>query len=622
MKDKTWQLRPYQQEAVNATVAHFKQSNDAAVIVLPTGAGKSLVIAELARIAQRKILVLAHVKELVEQNAEKYRATGATASIYSAGLNEKDIKEQIVFGSVQSVARNLAQFRQSYSLLIIDECHRLANDDNSQYRQIIDTLKDSNPELKVLGLTATPYRLDSGWIYQQHLGENLWRCDTETPFRFCIYELPLRYMINKGYLTPVDVLDAPVALYDFEQLRPKQSGHFSAGELDLVLSKSKRATARIIEQVVTTTEKRHGVMIFAATVEHAKEVLSYLPNDRSAIVLGDMKEKARDSVIKAFKQQQIKYLVNVSVLTTGFDAPHVDTIVLLRPTESVSLYQQIVGRGLRLSPGKTNCLVLDYASNDHRLFSPEIGQVKPETDSEIIELNCPACGFNNHFWGKLDEQGNLLEHYGRRCQGLVTQDSLGTGSTKAQDNTNQQKQQQNRLTSSPKKRCEFRFRFKECPDCGQENDIAARKCSHCDKLLVDPDEKLKQALSLRDHIVLRCAGFSLSEGVKDGKKRLEITYHDEDGAELKEFYYFDNNKQRFACWHYFLKPHRLLHTHFPKADIEQLNADDIIHNSAQLRTPDFVIARLDKGRNRTHPRTTIIDKLFDYDGRYRRANEI
>lgn len=623
MKTKPWQLRPYQQEAVDATVAHFKQSNEAAVIVLPTGAGKSLVIAELARIARQKILVLAHVKELVEQNAAKYKAIGAPASIFSAGLNEKQTEEQIVFGSVQSVARNLAKFAQNFSLLIIDECHRLAQDESSQYQQVIDTLKISNPELKVLGLTATPYRLDSGWIYQQHLGEDLWRSDAATPFRFCIYELPLRYMINKGYLTPVELLDAPVALYDFEQLRPKTSGLFSSSELNQVVSKSKRATARIIEQVVAITEKRHGVMIFSATVEHAKEVLSYLPSDRSAIVLGDMKVKARDSVIRAFKQQQIKYLVNVSVLTTGFDAPHVDTIVLLRPTESVSLYQQIIGRGLRLSPNKENCLVLDYAGNDHRLFSPEIGQAKPDSDSDIVQVNCPACGFNNHFWGKLDEQGNLLEHYGRRCQSLIdyqttaVENQLNTGNPPPRP-----EKDQSLVKPQLKKRCEFRFRFKECPSCGQENDIAARKCSHCDLLLVDPDEKLKQALALRDHIVLRCAGFSMEETERNGKKRLEITYHDEDGTSLKEMYYFETSKQRYACWHYFLKTHRMLQEQFPKDQIDQLSSSHIIQQGTQLRTPDFVIARQEKNRKTKQIRTVIIDKLFDYEGRYRRANEL
>jgi DNA repair protein RadD len=117
-------------------------------------------------------------------------------------------------------------------------------------------------------------------------------------------------------------------------------------------------------------------MIFAATVMHAKEVMTYLPEDHSALITGDTPNSERDKIIKQFKAKQLKYLVNISVLTTGFDAPHVDFIAILRPTESVSLYQQIVGRGLRLAEGKDDCLVIDYAGNGFDLFYPEVGDKK------------------------------------------------------------------------------------------------------------------------------------------------------------------------------------------------------------------------------------------------------
>lgn len=150
-------LRPYQQEAVQNTISHFKKTNDPAVIVLPTGAGKSLVIAELARLARKKILVLAHVKELVEQNSEKYKSFGLQASIFSAGLKQKSLEHQVTFASVQSLSRNIAQLNEEYSLVIIDECHRVNGDDKSQYGKVISALKEHNLNLKVLGLTATPY---------------------------------------------------------------------------------------------------------------------------------------------------------------------------------------------------------------------------------------------------------------------------------------------------------------------------------------------------------------------------------------------------------------------------------------------------------------------------------
>ena len=152
-------LREYQQEAVTKTIEHFKGSARSAVIVLPTGAGKSLVIAELAKRARGKIIVLAHVKELVEQNYDKFRSFDLDAGIFSAGLNQKNLEHPVTFASVQSLARNLEQLSTSYSLLIIDECHRLSDDENSQYQKIITHLKKLNPKMRVLGLTATPYRL-------------------------------------------------------------------------------------------------------------------------------------------------------------------------------------------------------------------------------------------------------------------------------------------------------------------------------------------------------------------------------------------------------------------------------------------------------------------------------
>ncbi|MGK0442080.1 MAG: DNA repair protein RadD [Pseudohongiellaceae bacterium] len=597
-------LRPYQQQAVTATIEYFRQTDEAAVIVLPTGAGKSLVIAELARLAKRRILVLAHVKELVEQNHSKYAHYGFKASIFAAGLNQKEADTPVVFGSVQSVSRNLDAFNDHFSLVIIDECHRVSLDSDSQYSCVINHLKGFNPQLKVLGLTATPYRLGSGWIYQQHGPENAVKNTERCVFKHCIFELPLRQMINEKFLTPVSQLDAPVALYDFEQLRPNEyQGYYQPSEADLnrVLKGAKRATTRIIAQIVEQASDRKGVMIFAATVAHAREILTYLPSEYSAIILGEMNSRARDSVINAFKAQQIKFLVNVSVLTTGFDAPHVDLIAILRPTESVGLYQQIIGRGLRLSPNKQNCLVLDYAGNPHDLFRPEIGQPKPDSNAVAVEVPCPLCQHINQFWGLVDNDGDLVEHYGRRCQGLVL--APQNVDFKTAENPIQIRKQQ----------CDYRYRFKECPQCNAENDIAARACHECEYLLVDPDNKLKAALQLRDAKVLRCSGMSFSHATnKRNQTRLKVIYYDEDGAELTEFFAFDTAAQRGAFFHNFCKHHLI--DRQSKVTIDSI--DDVIRQSPLFRAPDFVI-----GRKQKHY-WLIREKIFDYDGRYRMANAL
>lgn len=223
-------LRPYQQEAVDATLNHFRRHKTPAVIVLPTGAGKSLVIAELARLARGRVLVLAHVKELVAQNHAKYQALGLEADIFAAGLKRKESHGKVVFGSVQSVARNLDAFQGEFSLLIVDECHRIGDDEESQYQQILTHLTKVNPHLRLLGLTATPFRLGKGWIYQFHY-HGMVRGDEKALFRDCIYELPLRYMIKHGYLTPPERLDMPVVQYDFSRLQAQSNGLFSEADL-------------------------------------------------------------------------------------------------------------------------------------------------------------------------------------------------------------------------------------------------------------------------------------------------------------------------------------------------------------------------------------------------------
>ena len=579
-------LRPYQQEAVDATLNHFRKSDESAVIVLPTGAGKSLVIAELARLARRKILVLTHVKELVEQNHAKYESYGLTGGIFSAGLKRRESHQQVTFASVQSVSANLDQFRGEYSLVIIDECHRVSGEETSQYQRIIDLLRQQNDSLKVLGLTATPYRLAMGWIYRYHY-RGFVRGEDDKPFQHCIYELPLSYMISRGYLTRPELVNAAVAQYDFSSLTQDRFGEYAERDVNQLLSKHKRVTRAITEQVMELAAERQGVMIFAATVEHAREVTGYLPEHQTALVTGGTDVKDRDSLIQRFKQRQLKYLVNVSVLTTGFDAPHVDFIAILRPTQSVSLYQQIVGRGLRLDEGKKDCLVIDYAGNHVNLHHPEVGEPKPDPNSEPVQVFCPACGFANIFWGKSDGEGLVIEHYGRRCQGLL----------EPLDGVQSERPQQ----------CDYRFRFKECPHCGGENDIAARKCHHCQKAIIDPDDQLRDALKLKDALVLRCAGISL---MADGSK-LRVTYHGEDGEELSESFDFGKSGARTAFNKLFGR--RFANSQAPKAFS---SVDEVLEWQALLPAPDFVIARKQKYY------WQVQERVFDYQGQYRKANEV
>ncbi|MEZ8193905.1 DEAD/DEAH box helicase [Vibrio cortegadensis] len=557
-------LRPYQADSVKAVIHYFRKHSTPAVLVLPTGAGKSLVIAELARLAKGRVLVMAHVKELVEQNHAKYEGYDLKGAVFSAGLGRKETDQQVVFASVQSVVRNLDAFANQFSLLVIDECHRVPDEKTSSYQKVISHLREINPGIKVLGLTATPYRLGMGWLYQYHTRGQV-RSEKPRFFRDCIFELPIRYLLDEGFLTPAKMIDAPVLSYDFSKLKPANTGRYKEAELDMVIEQSKRATPQIVDQIIQLAQDKQGIMVFAATVRHAQEILGLLPEGESAIVIGDTPTLERDQIINDFKNRHIKFLVNVSVLTTGFDAPHVDLIAILRPTESISLYQQIVGRGLRLSEGKTECLVLDYAGNSYDLYQPEVGDPKPDSESEIVTIPCPACGFNNNFWGKLDSNGFLLEHFGRRCQGYFTDEE-----------------------TQEREHCGYRFRAKYCGNCGADNDIAARICHECDATLVDPDKKLKEALNLKDALVFECLEMDLNVH-KDstGKSQLKVTYLGENQAQVHEFWPLTTKKQKQLFKDQFVRPH-LADRHRP---FEESSPTRVVANQHRFRPPQFVVAR-------------------------------
>jgi len=558
-------LRSYQQEAVDSTLKYFRKRRNPAVIVLPTGAGKSLVIAELAKIAKGRVLVLAHVKELVEQNHLKYESYGLQAGIYSAGLNQKDSEQKVIFGSIQSVAKAKDAFFRDFTLVVIDECHRISLEPDSQYAKVITQLKLNNPRICILGLTATPYRLGLGWIYNYALRGEVKTKDLRF-FKHCIYELPLEYMIRNKYLTPPVKVDIPVTSYDFSELR-EGSNAYTMAQLEEALHKQRRLTPLIIKNIIDITEsdQRQGVMLFSSTVKHAQEIMDHLPPGQARLVVGTTELSERDQIVNDFKQKAFKYLVNVSVLTTGFDAAHVDVIAILRPTESISLYQQIIGRGLRLDTDKKDCLVLDYTGMGHSIFSPEIDDKKTTSESVAVKVPCPECGFVNDFWGILDDGGNLVEHFGRKCRGgQVNADTY---------------------EFTP---CDYRFRFKICDQCGAQNDISARDCSSCGTVLIDPDTKLKQARLSKDAHVLRPDSIEMLERVdKKGTPYLQVKYYDYDAQFVAEMYYLNNPTSIKKFTINFLRSHMRK----PELKLNISSVSEAVKIRPQLRMPSFVIAR-------------------------------
>lgn len=490
--------RPYQQEAIDAALDWIRTSVDPCVIEAPTGAGKSIIIACIADAVYRmsggkRVLVTAPSSELVTQDHEKYRATGARASVFSASAGSKCLRHPVVFGTPGTIKNNLHRFGSEYGVLIIDEAHGLS----PTLKTIIATLREKNPNIRVIGLTATPYRLGQGYIYRiDSQGRALADTVAKDPFfTKCVFSIDARMLIAEGYLTPPVIGKTDADSYDTSGLQLQRNGKFKQADVDVAFCGHGRKTAAIIADVVGKSVGRQGVMIFCATIDHAKEALASLPPSLSAIVTGDTKSAERKRILSEFKAQRIKYLVNVAVLTTGFDAPHVDVVALLRATESVSLLQQIIGRGLRILDGKSDCLVLDYAGNvdrhcpDGDVFKPEIKAAFKGEDKTPMEVACPECGTTNLFSARPNDEGlpvdcngyftdlagNKIDtefgpmpaHYGRRCQGIVK----GVRGHHVQ--------------------CGHRWTFKPCEHCGFENDIAARRCANCREEIIDPAEKLQ-----------------------------------------------------------------------------------------------------------------------------------
>lgn len=490
-------LREYQQEAANAALSWVRKTTDPCIVHAPTGAGKSLIIAEIARVLNevsggKRVLVTAPSAELVTQDAEKFRAMAGPCSIFSSSAGERSLRHPVVFGTPGTIRRRIRRFGSEFCAVVIDEGHRITN----EIKSIIENLRSLNPNLRVIALSATPYRLGEGYVYaMDENGKPVPEHATRNPYYTAqVYSIGERYLIDQGYLTPPRIGDIGSDHYETLHMEVNSRGRFDKADIDRAYHGHGRKTAYIVADVIAKSRDREGVMLFCASIEHAEEAFASLPPKLSAIVTGKTKSSERHRILTRFKAREIKYLVNVDVLTTGFDAPHVDVIALLRATESVSLMQQIIGRGLRIDDGKDECLVLDYAENlerhcpDGDIFNPDIKAAFQSGEKEAIAAECPDCGAENEFsarknddgfdidqWGYfVDLAGNRIEtehgpmpaHFGRRCLGMKK-----SGPTYLQ--------------------CSHRWTFKECPHCGDDNDIAARRCSSCKGELIDPGEKLR-----------------------------------------------------------------------------------------------------------------------------------
>ena len=385
--------REYQQAAFDAVIADLK-THKRVVVEVPCGGGKSLLAAMLAaRVADaaHKVWIITNRKELLEQNSAtlgKLRPDLANSTgIVSAGLNRDDRDADVLFGGVSSISARMSKMsmaQKTVALLIIDEAH-LVRPDDGQFQAVIKELNDINPDLRVVGLTASPYRLDLGPI----AGEG-------APFEKVSYQVSMRLLIDRGFLVPLECYAPKDAGIDMTGVRTV-AGEYNQRDLeDAAIRALKSSAGDAARRLTADLAGQKSIIVFCSGVDHAKAV-ARLFNEAgipSAAVSGEDPVEERDAKIAAFKSGQLRAIMNVAVLTTGFDHPPIDTVVDLRPTKSPVLYVQTRGRAGRAFPGKQRGIVLDYSGNTHE-HGP-LDQVsapnKPgKGKGKAVVKTCPNC---------------------------------------------------------------------------------------------------------------------------------------------------------------------------------------------------------------------------------------
>lgn len=383
----TIELRPYQRDAVDAVKAELEHV-DSTLLVASVGAGKTIMQAAFIQdvlndFPDARFICAVHTRELVQQNAQAMYdlMPWANVGVNSAALGQRNTGAQILFCSVQSVYRDVAKLGYA-DALIIDECHLIGKSSDAMYHTLIKGLRDINPDLRILGMSGTPYRMDSGYL----------TAGDEPLFKTVAFEFGLGQAIESGFLVP-PTGKATSVTFNTAGVHTR-AGDYVTSELSRAVNQED-ITREAVAEIISYGANRRAWICFCVDVEHAVAVRDEMRRQgvTCETVEGAMDAGARRRILADYKSGGIQCLTNVNVLSIGFNHPPIDLIALMRPTKSCALYIQQVGRGLRLSPGKENCLVLDYG-NVVRTLGP-VDTVKPREpgkgQGEAPVRVCPHC---------------------------------------------------------------------------------------------------------------------------------------------------------------------------------------------------------------------------------------
>lgn len=409
------QLREYQEAAIKSLFKYlFENSEKHPLVVAPVAAGKSLLIAEFIRrvhalYPRTRIVVLTSTKELLVQNSQELdeQYFGCDFGFYCASLNQKRLHNDVTFASIQSVYNKIGDFNRAPEIIICDECHLISHKEATTYRKFFASVLAINPNCRIIGLTGTPFRADTGRLDDGH----------NRMFDGIAYEIGMDYMIEQGFwakpvcpeiATKIDATGVSV-----------RGGDYVVAELESKINTHEINDA-CVKELVEKGVNRRKWLVFTAGVKHAFDVADEIRRAGISVevVTGETPAAERDRIIEAFRRGEFRCLVNVAVLTTGFNVPDIDLLVFMRPTKSPVLYVQMTGRGVRpvyaagfdlstkdgrleaiAASIKPDCMIMDFGRVveslgpvDQVSIKKKYDGEKPKGDGEAIMKICPSCG--------------------------------------------------------------------------------------------------------------------------------------------------------------------------------------------------------------------------------------
>ena len=486
--------RPYQKRAIDAAINWIKRNTEPCLLDLATAAGKSIIAAllgdEIIKMSKgKKVLCLCPDARLVKQNAEAYSLISDEYSIYSASIS-KSLRHNFVVATEGTFISIADKTNGEFCCVIMDEADRITNTN----KKIIEILREKNPNLRVIGMTGSPWRTKEGYIYEIDLDGSVVEETTNPYYKKVVERVTPRELIESGYATPYK--NIPVSeKYETENIKLNKDGSFDQKDIDHAFVGRGNKTSAVVQDIVDKANQRNAraVLIYAATIDHCYEIMESLPNYNSAMMHGGMSDKENKQAVQDLRDGKVRYLVNVGMAAVGLSINHIDIIAFLRLTESSRFYTQVLGRGMRLDEFKEDFWVLDYTANQENLF-PDGDLFNPKIiaygkkESIKSEIQCPECnninsvslrqnpdGYNIDPFGYfLDLVGERVEyegqhfpaHFSRRCSHVEVRGH------------------------NVFERCSYFWSSKECLECGHKNDLTARKCSECGELLIDPNAKL------------------------------------------------------------------------------------------------------------------------------------